>query len=78
MSPLDHSLLGSRLRECFAAVQNIQGRSALEIFGSPDDLKLRSSVTLFAAASGERVFDDVLQKYFDKDRDAETLRILRS
>ena len=75
---LDHSLLGSRLRECFAAVRNIQGRSALEIFGSPDDLKLRSSATLFAAVSDEPVFEDVLQKYFDGDRDAETLRILRS
>ena len=75
---LEHSLLGSRLRECFAAAKNIEGRSAQEIFGSPDDLKLRSSATLFAAVSGERVFEGVLQKYFDGGRDAETLRILRS
>lgn len=75
---LEHPLLGSRLRECFVAVQNIEGRSALEILGSPDDLKLRSSATLFAAVSSERVFENVLQKYFDGDHDAETLRILRS
>jgi uncharacterized protein (DUF1810 family) len=74
---LDHPLLGARLRECFAAVLNIEGRSAREIFGSPDDVKLRSSATLFAAVSGEAVFEDVLQKYFDGDRDEETLRRTR-
>ena len=75
---LDHPVLGARLRECFAAVLNIDGRSAREIFGSPDDLKLRSSATLFAAVSDERMFDDVLQKYFDSERDDETLRRLGS
>ena len=75
---LDHPLLGARLRECFAAVQNIEGRSAREIFGSPDDMKLRSSATLFAAVSGEAVFENVLQKYFDGKPDEETLRRLRS
>jgi len=74
---LDHPLLGARLRECFAAVNEIDGRSALEIFGSPDDMKLRSSATLFAAVSGETLFEDVLQKYFDGDTDEETLRRLR-
>ena len=74
---LERPVLGSRLRECFAAVQNIEGRSALEIFGSPDDLKLRSSATLFAVVSDEAVFDDVLQKYFDGKHDEETLRRLR-
>jgi uncharacterized protein (DUF1810 family) len=75
---LDHALLGARLRECFAAVQKLDGRSATEIFGSPDDLKLRSSATLFAAVSGESLFADVLQKYFDGEHDEETLRRLRS
>jgi len=74
---LDHPLLGPRLRECFAAVQNIDGRSALEIFGSPDDLKLHSSATLFAVVSGEDVFEDVLRKYFAGEGDEETLRRLR-
>lgn len=73
---LEHPLLGARLRECFAAVRNIDARSAPEIFGSPDDLKLRSSATLFAAVSGEAVFEDVLQKYFDGKPDDETLRRL--
>ena len=71
---LDHPLLGARLRESFAAVQNVEGRSALEIFGSPDDLKLRSSATLFGAVSDEGLFANVLQKYFDGKRDEETLR----
>ena len=73
---LDHPLLGARLRECFAAVRDIDGRSALEIFGSPDDLKLHSSATLFGAVSDEPVFKDVLQKYFDGKQDAATLRRL--
>jgi len=73
---LDHPVLGPRLRECFAAVQNIEGRSALEIFGSPDDSKLRSCATLFAHATGEGVFEQVLQKYFNGQHDEETLRRL--
>jgi len=73
---LEHPLLGSRLRECAAVVRDIVGRSALEIFGSPDDLKLRSCATLFAAVSNEEVFEQVLQKYFDGERDKETLRRL--
>ena len=71
---LEHPLLGPRLRECAAVVRDIVGRSALEIFGSPDDLKLRSSATLFAAVSNDNVFEQVLQKYFDGERDKETLR----
>jgi uncharacterized protein (DUF1810 family) len=73
---LDHPVLGARLRECFAAVSNIAGRSAFEIFGSPDDMKLRSCATLFAAVSDEGVFGQVLEKYFHGDRDAETVRLL--
>ncbi len=74
---LEHPVLGARLRECFAAVKNIEGRSALEIFGSPDDLKLRSSATLFAAVSDDAVFEDVLQKYFGGAHDEATLRRLQ-
>jgi uncharacterized protein (DUF1810 family) len=73
---LEHALLGPRLRECAAAVRDIVGRSALEVFGSPDDLKLRSSATLFAAVSKDGVFEQVLQKYFEGARDKETLRRL--
>ena len=62
---LDHPILGQRLRECFAAVYDIQGASAHEIFGSPDDMKLRSCATLFRSVSGEKIFEQVLEKYFD-------------
>src|ERR1700730_4990354 len=48
---LNHSVLGSRLLECAAAVVDVEGRSIAEIFGSPDDVKLRSCATLFAFVS---------------------------
>ena len=75
---LDHPVLGPRLRECFGAVTDIAGRSANEIFGSPDDLKLRSCATLFDSVSDEDIFAQVIKKYFDGERDEETLRLLRS
>jgi uncharacterized protein (DUF1810 family) len=73
---LDHPVLGPRLLECFAVVHSIVGRSALEIFGSPDDMKLRSCATLFALVSANAVFEEVLQKYFNGEHDEETLRRL--
>ena len=73
---LDHPVLGPRLRECAAVVRDIVGRSALEVFGSPDDLKLRSCATLFAAVSDDDAFEQVLRKYFDGQPDKETLRRL--
>ena len=73
---LDHPVLGPRLRECAAIVRDIVGRSALEILGSPDDQKLRSCATLFAAVSDDDVFEQVLRKYFDGQPDKETLRRL--
>jgi uncharacterized protein (DUF1810 family) len=73
---LDHPVLGPRLQECAAVVNSIAGRSALEIFGSPDDMKLRSCATLFARVSGDAVFEQLLQKYFDGHPDDETLRRL--
>jgi Uncharacterized conserved protein len=73
---LDHPILGTRLRECAAAVNSIVGRSAREIFGSPDDLKLRSSATLFARVSEDGVFEQVLQQYFNGQPDKDTLRRL--
>jgi uncharacterized protein (DUF1810 family) len=75
---LDHRVLGPRLRECAAVVNDIVGRSAFEILGSPDDLKLRSCTTLFASVSDDPVFEQVLEKYFDGQHDEETLRRLRS
>jgi len=73
---LDHPILGTRLRECAAAVQNVTGRSALEIFGSPDDMKLRSCATLFARVSDDDIFEQLILKYFNGEHDKETLRLL--
>ena len=74
---LGHSLLGSRLQECAEAVLRIEGRSAAAIFGSPDDLKLRSCATLFASVSPPgSVFDRVLERYYGSERDGRTLRLL--
>src|ERR1700741_792238 len=67
---LAHPLLGARLRECTRLGLAVQGRSAHEIFGSPDDLKLRSCLTLFAQAVAPspapdtRVFGEALAKYY--------------
>jgi len=74
---LDHPLLAARLKECVAFVNKVEGRSAHEIFGFPDDLKFHSSMTLFAAAAPqEPLFTEALRKYFDGRRDPLTLAIL--
>jgi uncharacterized protein (DUF1810 family) len=74
---LMHPVLGPRLLECAEAVVSVEGRSAFEIFGHPDDMKLRSCATLFATVSPPgSVFERMLDKYFRGERDAETLRLL--
>jgi len=73
---LQHPLLGSRLRNCTELVLQVEGRSALDIFGSPDDMKLRSCMTLFAAVSPDDIFQRALQKYFDGKPDRLTLERL--
>lgn len=74
---LSHPVLGPRLVECAEAALHVEGRSALEIFGSPDEMKLRSSATLFAsAAPAGSVFDSLIDKYFQGRRDDKTLRLL--
>ena len=71
---LAHPVLGERLRECTAIVVGLEARSAREIFGWPDDLKLRSSMTLFSrAASDPAPFVAVLEKYFEGKPDDATL-----
>ena len=71
---LAHPVLGARLRECAALVAAIDGRSINEIFGHPDDLKFRSSMTLFArAAPADPIFADCLRQYFGGEPDPETL-----
>ncbi|HLZ91122.1 MAG TPA: DUF1810 domain-containing protein [Candidatus Acidoferrum sp.] len=62
---LKHSILGPRLRLCTELVMLVEGRAIEQIFGSPDHLKFRSSMTLFANATTEnKIFQDALQKYF--------------
>jgi uncharacterized protein (DUF1810 family) len=76
-SYLDHPVLGTRLKECAEAALAVQGRSVWAIFGSPDDLKLRSSATLFALVSPpDSVFHRLLDKYFAGEPDRQTLRLL--
>jgi len=71
---LAHPLLGARLKECVGLVNKVEGRSAHEIFGSPDDLKFHSSMTLFAAAAPqEPLFGEALDKYFAGRGDPLTL-----
>lgn len=72
-----HPLLGPRLVDCAQLVFNTEGRSAKDILGSPDDLKLNSSMTLFErAAVDEPVFAAVLAKYFAGRSDPRTLALL--
>ena len=74
---LRHEVLGPRLVACADAALAVEGRSAREIFGSPDDLKLRSSATLFAQVSAEgSVFHRLLDKYFGGGPDDATLRLV--
>ena len=74
---LAHPVLGSRLEECARAALAIKGRSAGEIFGSPDDLKLRSCATLFASVSPpESVFHRLLDRFYGGEPDPATLRRL--
>lgn len=84
---LRHPLLGARLRECANAVVKVTGRSASEIFGYPDDLKLRSSMTLFAEvaddvspsdAAGSNPFRQVLVHYYRGEPDPRTLSLMGS
>jgi uncharacterized protein (DUF1810 family) len=75
---LAHPILGARLIECCNALLAIEGKSATEILGQPDDLKLKSSMTLFAAAAETDVFDRVLEIYYAGHADEQTLRVLKS
>ena len=73
---LAHPVLGTRLNEIYSALLDLNGLSASEIFGYPDDLKLRSSMTLFRMADlNEPVFLEVLEKYYDGKPDARTVEL---
>jgi uncharacterized protein (DUF1810 family) len=74
---LAHPVLGPRLVECCEALLTVPGKSVSDIMGYPDDLKLRSSMTLFARATDDpAVFNHVLEKFFDGKPDSATLRLL--
>ncbi len=74
---LRHPVLGPRLLDCTRLIQSVEGRSAHQIFGSPDDLKFRSSMTLFARASTpDSVFEAALRKYCSGEHDVRTRMLL--
>jgi uncharacterized protein (DUF1810 family) len=73
---LRHDLLGPRLRECTAIVNAVEGRTILEMLGSPDDLKFGSSMTLFAAISSEQEFAAAIAKFCGGTPDQKTLDLL--
>jgi uncharacterized protein (DUF1810 family) len=77
-SYLQHEVLGPRLRKCTQLVLAVQGHSISSILGHPDDLKFRSSMTLFAAAApDEPLFQEALDKFFGGEADPLTTRMLR-
>lgn len=73
---LAHPVLGPRLRECVGLVLAVESKTAFEIFGDPDQAKLRSCLTLFQAAGGEHLFARALEKYFGGSPDPATLKLL--
>ena len=71
---LRHPILGSRLKECTRIMNSIAGKSACDILGDPDEMKFKSSMTLFGrAASSSGVFATALDKYFDGEEDELTV-----
>jgi uncharacterized protein (DUF1810 family) len=75
---LQHPVLGPRLIEISKAMLAVEGKTANQILGNPDDLKLRSSMTLFAALPDvDPVFKAVLDKYYKGEADEKTLRLLQ-
>jgi uncharacterized protein (DUF1810 family) len=74
---LAHDILGPRLGECTRLVLGVEGRTIRTILGSPDDLKFRSSMTLFSAVSDDPIFDQAIAKYYAGAKDQATLDLLR-
>lgn len=76
---LAHPILGARLLEICNAALNASSNNAVEVFGFPDNLKLRSSMTLFEATDPQQpIFGQILMKFFNGERDLATLRMLSS
>lgn len=76
-SYLKHPVLGKHLVQISLALLELKGKTALDIFGSPDDMKLRSSMTLFSQVEdADGIFRAVLDKYFSGEPDTKTLGLL--
>ncbi len=73
---LAHPILGPRLVECTRLVLAVEGKTIHQILGSPDDLKFRSSMTLFGAVSDDAIFDHAIAKYYAGEKDRATLDVL--
>jgi uncharacterized protein (DUF1810 family) len=74
---LDHPVLGRRLRDCVSAMLAVKARSAHDILGYPDDLKFRSSMTLFSAVSDDNsLFHMAINRFFEDQPDRKTLELL--
>jgi uncharacterized protein (DUF1810 family) len=74
---LNHSVLGSRLKEISNALLQLQSNDAHQIFGSPDNMKLQSSMTLFSLVTNtDPVFEEVLKKFYNGEKDPKTCQIL--
>ena len=71
-----HPVLGARLRECVSILNSTTNRTARQVLGTPDDIMLKSSLTLFLLATDEEVFRAALKKYFGSQLDPRTLRLL--
>jgi len=75
---LEHNILGPRLRECTRLMLLVPSHDIGSVLAYPDDLKFRSSMTLFAAVAPEEpLFEEALQKFFDGERDPVTLGLMR-
>jgi uncharacterized protein (DUF1810 family) len=74
---LNHPVLGSRLKEISNALLQLQSNDPYQIFGSPDNMKLQSSMTLFSLLTNtDPVFEEVLKKFYNGEKDPKTLQIL--
>lgn len=74
---LAHPVLGARLVDCTGLVNHVEGRTALQVFGSPDEMKFRSCMTLFATLRAEP-FETALGRYFSGERDLTTLEMINA
>lgn len=76
---LNHPVLGERLRECAALLLSHEDKTASQIFGSPDSFKLQSSMSLFASVAGdEKLFQIILDKFYENNSDERTNKIILS